>query len=86
MSAIFFAIYSVFLYPYQSMINRDKIRKMRTKLALSQGDAAERAGWGKKGRSRWADIEAGRRPTITTESLSAIATALHCKTSDLLSD
>lgn len=65
-------------------LNRAKMRELREALGLTQDDAAERAGFS-GGRSRWSEIETGkRRSGVTLDTLYAIAAALNCDPCDLL--
>lgn len=70
------------------ILNADEVRRRRLELGLTQEEAAFRAGLSAKsgpaGRSKWNDIEAGRRENLTLETLERIARALKCKPSDLL--
>lgn len=66
------------------MIDRDYIRSRREKLGISLSDAAIRAGWGYGGRTRWHDIETGRRASLELATLEAMAQALDCAPSSLL--
>lgn len=60
------------------MIDKNKIKALRLARRLSLSDAAIQAGWGYNGRSRWHDIETGRRASLTTDTLAAMARALEC--------
>jgi hypothetical protein len=51
---------------------------------MSLAEAAVAAGWGRSGRTRWHDIEVGRRAVVTVASLDAIARALGCSAKTLL--
>lgn len=64
-------------------LNRVKIKELRAKLELSQGDAAELAGF-PGGASQWSDVENGRKENVTLDTLSKIAQALDCDARDLI--
>ena len=66
------------------MIDKAKIKQRRLKLGYSLTDAAVAAGWGKVGRTRWHDIEAGRRNNLTMRTIERMAEVLKIKTKDLL--
>ena len=66
------------------MIDRQQVKTRRLKMSLSLADAARAAGWGTSGRTRWHDIEVGRRSVLTTETLDAIAKALKCSAKSIL--
>jgi len=58
----------------------EAVRARRKALAMTQAEAAEKAGWVQ---SRWADIEADRfSPTLDT--LRRVAKALGCAVRDLV--
>ena len=64
-------------------LDRVKMRDRRKSLELNQAGAAERAGFS-GGAPQWSDIETGRKPNVTLETLAKIATALECSSQDLL--
>lgn len=66
------------------MINREEIKKRRQDRGLSLSEAAIAAGWGEMGRTRWHDIEAGRREDIRISTLDQISSALKCNAAQLL--
>jgi transcriptional regulator with XRE-family HTH domain len=59
-----------------------KIKRLREAKELSQEAAAKLAGI--PSRQRWNDIESGRKPNITIDTLDKIARALGVKATDLL--
>ena len=65
------------------LLDTAKMRSLRLARGLSQQDAAARAGI-RGGKTRWADIETGRRVNVTLETLGRIAAALECEPSELL--
>lgn len=65
-----------------AMIDTKKIRRLRSKLKLTQQQAAEKAGF--KSRQWWNDVETGRAVNLSVETLGRIATALGVRTKDLL--
>lgn len=66
----------------EAALDLEKIKARRKKLALTQTQAAEKAGL--SGPQQWSDIESGRRASITLDTLGKIATALGMKAKDLL--
>ena len=64
-------------------LNVTKMRTMREAAEMTQVQAAQKA---KMSGQRWHDIEAGGRTNITLETLGAIADALGCSASDLLTE
>jgi transcriptional regulator with XRE-family HTH domain len=64
------------------MLNTDKIKATRTKLGLTQEQAAQKAGL--QTRQAWNKIEAGRAGSITLDTLAKVAKALGVKAKDLL--
>jgi transcriptional regulator with XRE-family HTH domain len=67
--------------PAMQELDRARMRELREERGLTQTDAAEKAGMTV---SQWNDIEKGRKPNVTIETLAAIATALGCDARDLL--
>lgn len=59
-----------------------KIRRLRLKLKLSLNDAAKRAKLA--GKQSWYEVESGRKPNVTIDTLNRIAAALGVKPKDLL--
>ena len=64
------------------MVDFLKIKRLREAKELSQEAAAKLAGI--PSRQRWNDIESGRKPNITIDTLDKIARALGVKAADLL--
>jgi transcriptional regulator with XRE-family HTH domain len=64
-------------------LNLLKMRELRLKADLSQGDAAKLAGM-TGGASQWSDVENGRKENVTLDTLSKIASALGCDARDLI--
>jgi transcriptional regulator with XRE-family HTH domain len=60
----------------------EKIRKLRERAGLSQGQAAEKAGL--KTRQRWHQIESGAVRNIELDTLERVAKAIGVKARDLL--
>ena len=65
------------------MINAQEIKRRREALGLSLADAATSAGWGASGRTRWHDIEVGRRKSLELKTVQAIAKVLGVKVKDI---
>jgi transcriptional regulator with XRE-family HTH domain len=65
-----------------SIIDVEKIRKLRKGRKLSQTEAATLAGL--SGVARWSEIESGRMTNITMDTLAKMAKALGVKAKDLL--
>ena len=63
-------------------LDNAKIRALREERGLSQEEAAKLAGLG--GRQQWNDVESGRRPNVTLDTLNKVAKALGVKARDLL--
>lgn len=63
------------------MLDLAKIRELRKGLKLTQAEIAARAG---VSLPRWNDIEKGRKPNITLDTLDVIARVLGCDPADLL--
>lgn len=63
------------------LLDHQKIRRVRTRLKLSQAAAAERAGMGS--RQAWSSVESGRE-NISLERLARIAAVLCVRPKDLL--
>lgn len=66
------------------MVNAQEIRRRREALKLSLSEAAVAAGWGVAGRTRWHDIESGRRKNLELRSIQAIAKVLNVTVNTLL--
>lgn len=64
------------------MLDHDKVRRLREKMDISQGEAAKRAGM--SGRQQWYLIESGTRSDVTMTTLGKLAKALGCKPKDLV--
>jgi transcriptional regulator with XRE-family HTH domain len=64
------------------LLDTRKIRELREAAGMTQAAAAARAGL--PGPQVWSDIENGRRPNITIETLDRIARALGVKAAELL--
>lgn len=64
------------------ILNHERIKQLRTERGLTQEEAATLAGIGT--RARWNDVERGRRPNITMETLEGIAKALKVEPAELL--
>jgi transcriptional regulator with XRE-family HTH domain len=64
------------------MLNQIEIKARREKATLTMQEAAERAGLG--GKQRWYDIEKGKRPNPSIETMQRVAHVLGCKVDDLL--
>ena len=64
------------------MLDTDKMRELRLSRGMSQEEAATAAGF--DNRQRWYEIESGRKPNVTIETLNAIAKALGVRGRDLL--
>lgn len=62
-------------------LDRAKMRAMREAAELTQVETAKRAGMTV---SQWNDIEKGRKPNVTIETLATIAAALGVDARDLL--
>ena len=62
-------------------LDTTRVQELRKKLKLTQTEIAEKAGMTV---SRWNDIESGRKPNVTVDTLSTIAAALGCDARDLL--
>lgn len=63
-------------------LDRAKLRQLRETQGLTMDDAAKLAGL--PNRQRWNDIENGRKPNITLDTLDKIARALGVSAKDLL--
>ncbi len=59
--------------PSMQELDRAKMRALRESLDLSQVEAAKKAGMSL---SQWNDIEKGRKPNLTLETLSTVAATL----------
>ena len=59
-----------------------KIRALREARGWSMADAAKAAGF--TGRAQWYDVESGRKPNVTLETLGKIADALGVDPRELL--
>lgn len=68
----------------KSILNIEEIERRREALKLTQGQAAERAGF--THRQQWNNIASGRKATITLETLQRVAAALECSPRDLLAN
>ena len=66
----------------RDVLDTEKIQALRTKLGLTQEEAAKRAGF--KGRQAWNNVESGRQVSISLATLDKIARALGVKARDLL--
>lgn len=71
------------------MIDFDKIKSRRLKLALTLDEAAKRAGFlmpdGTPHKQRWCDLESGRRADrVAASTLRAVAKALCCSMESLM--
>ena len=64
-------------------LDRERMRARRKELELNQADAAGRAGFS-GGAPQWSDIESGRKPNVTMDTLAKIAAALECDARDLI--
>jgi transcriptional regulator with XRE-family HTH domain len=64
------------------MVDLKKIKAIREKLGLTQGQAAKRAGL--RSRQHWNKIEVGGDGGITVATLEKVARALRVKARDLL--
>ena len=64
------------------MLDIEKIKAIRQRMGLSQGEAAKSAGL--HGRQNWWAIESGTRTNVRLETLGKIAAALGVKARDLL--
>jgi transcriptional regulator with XRE-family HTH domain len=69
--------------PMTQELDREKMRARRKALELNQTEAAERAGFS-GGAPQWSDIENGRKPNVTLDTLAKIAAALECDARDLI--
>ena len=69
--------------PMGQELNRNKMRELRTRLGLTQTEAAAAAGF-PGGASQWSDVENGRRANVTLDTLDRIAAALRCDARDLI--
>jgi transcriptional regulator with XRE-family HTH domain len=67
--------------PAMQELDRARMRELRESLELSQVDAAKKASMSL---SQWNDIETGRKPNVTVQTLSIIAAALGCDARELL--
>jgi transcriptional regulator with XRE-family HTH domain len=63
-------------------IDTAKIRALREKKGLTQGQAAELAGMAN--RQHWNQIETGLRDNVTVQTLEKMAAAIGAKAKDLL--
>lgn len=63
-------------------LDRAKLRELRESRGLTMEQAAKLAGM--PNRQRWYDVESGRKPNITLDTLDRIAAALGVKARDLL--
>ena len=66
------------------MLDSEKMKERREELGLTQEEAAKKAGFGS--RQRWNDIESGRKPNVSIETLEQIAKTLGMSARDLLKD
>jgi transcriptional regulator with XRE-family HTH domain len=64
-------------------LDREKMKAVRKAKGLNQTDAADKAGMS-GGAPQWSDIESGRKPNVTVETLSRIAAALDVDARELL--
>lgn len=64
------------------MLDTAKVKSLREKMGITQQEAAEGAGMTSK--QQWNDIESGRRPNVSLDTLNKIAKALGVKAKDLL--
>lgn len=62
--------------------DKDKMRTLREKLGLSQGDAAKKAGMANQ--AAWQQIESGARSNPTIDTIDRIAKTLGVNAKDLL--
>jgi DNA-binding Xre family transcriptional regulator len=76
-----FACLRTYAYTWLTMLDLDKLQKLRDKRGFTQQQAAEAAGMTV---ARWNDIESGRRANVTIDTLNRIAAALGVKARDLL--
>jgi transcriptional regulator with XRE-family HTH domain len=65
-----------------ALIDFGKIKERRLAMDLTMEEAAKRAKL--KSRQQWSDIESGRRPNMTIETLGRVASALKLQPKDLL--
>lgn len=63
------------------MVNGKEVKRRRTKLKLSQQQAAERIGWTAQ---RWSDFENNRNSDPRVSTLVAVAKVLKCRIDQLL--
>ena len=66
------------------MLDVEKMKALRTKLGLTQTDAAVAAGF--KSKQAWWNIESGTQINVTLDTLNSIAKVLKCKPRDLLTE
>lgn len=66
----------------QTVLDTEKVRRLRISSNLSMEQAALSAGLA--GRQSWYEIESGRKSDVRVSTLEAIARALGCRAADLL--
>jgi transcriptional regulator with XRE-family HTH domain len=67
------------------MLNPGEIKRRRELLMLTQEEAAHAAGL-RGGRQKWYDLETGRNPNPTLDTLVGMATALRCSVAELVTE